>query len=265
MPEQSVQSWLKRIEDDPEGQYFVRNLREENCLHQSPQGIAALHALVSHVVANGPLLDGSNPVGALAAELKRSAATLLCQGSSVEDDQPTNDMCRVMTLETFQRHLLRPSALGKADTVGPDTWTRALQLMRKLQGNRRLVGQLLNQRAVVRGQLPVAFATPAEDRQKKWPTGTPVARVWEILGVRESAVPTCVLKFRRRSLDCTGHVPSALDAFTHPYFLPATPSDTWGWTRDLGSSDPSSSRGVRECVLRPFPTSRIDDIELIEA
>ena len=82
------------------------------------------------------------------------------------------------------------------------------------------------------------------------------------LGLDYQAVDSCILLFKRSRLPCNGHVPTALDAFAHEHFLPASAGANWGWTRDLSQK---AGRGVRECVFPAFEASYIEGVEYLEA
>lgn len=126
---------------------------------------------------------------------------------------------------------------------------------------------VIDQNALVRGMLPLVFACPEVDRQRQWPSGTPVADINAVLGL-PSAVPAvdlCVLRFSHSATSSQGHVPTGLDAYTHPYFQPAPAGSDWGWTRDLRGPVAPPMLGVRECVVSAFSAGLIQDFEPVEA
>jgi hypothetical protein len=86
--------------------------------------------------------------------------------------------------------------------------------------------------------------------------GTKAARVREVLGLQsiDPAEPHVLLHYSRARVG-PALVPTAFDAATHEFFVPATAGADCGFTRDLG---PGDGVGVREVVVRPFPTASIN-------
>jgi hypothetical protein len=115
--------------------------------------------------------------------------------------------------------------------------------------------------AVVRGRLPVAFAAPAEDLDRR-PGRLTSTAAWQAVGMDpERLGPTCLLRFRQSEIG-RGTVPTGIDAHGHNWYWPAPVGSPWGYTWSAPPSRPRT-RGTRECVVAEFSAHKVFNRELV--
>jgi hypothetical protein len=257
----AVGSWLWDLDQTTDGQRFVINLTRDDSLIDLATGRSALTELINGA-ARWRTAGGTNACAWIQQLLTAREETMLCQGRLIPVDENTDKVCRVITYETFRARLTQQRMRDDSNDLGLDE-TLSRQRQRRFASTPEQFMAALDKTQMIRGRLPIAFASPSEDRTQAWPGGTGAPRVWQVLGVSGEPVDSCVLTFRRSRLACIGHIPSALDAFTHENFLAPETGATWGRTKDLAS--PTGAGGVRECVLRQFLAEFVDMIEFVEA
>lgn len=267
-----VEAWLGDLAgaENSDGASFKSNLEGEVCLPRTANGRAALRLLLQEVHAWQS--DGRSAIAWSAHLLTRSADRLLCQGRPVPTDERTETLSRITSVETVRQYLLYDEVRDDQGVISQATgrdsdqgrwyeWTTVLE-----EGPSQLF-ELIDPRKTVRGQIPVVFASPEVDRLARWSAVPPVAELLQVLGILEpEGIPTdqCLLTFRQQDVG-EGHIPSALDAFRQPYFLPARQRDKWGWTRDLAVRTARPQRGVRECVTRAFRAEHLISVRVLRA
>lgn len=258
----AVLTWTRDLQSSAVGSLILRNIRDEDLLPRTKSGKVAVCELIRRVSTRPPT---NTPTPWLNNLLSLHGQTFLCQSRLVAAGRRSAAQCRVTTLDTVRRHLVRDVLKGD-EAIIPSASQRAADQDRlpALFDQPAILHAALDPNAVVRGRLPVVFATPEADRPAHWPQGTPVRRVLEVLGLMRSTGNLgswCVLHFSLDGLPDRARMPSGLDAHDHKYFMAARWTDRWGWTRDLGAPSASKARGVRECVLPPFPASHITGVE----
>lgn len=271
----AVGEWLDDLDTSKEGGDFKRHLTHDVALPRAPAARSLLRSLITQIGTDWHISTPRQPaVEWLMGLLEAHAATFLCQGKAVPDDAATDTLCRTTSLRSVyermrpgRRRKGRPAGALAAGTVAPIDTGRLRAWGHKFLENPRLTWTEIDPAAPVRGRLPLIFACPEQDRRSAWAPGTSVRRIIEVLGLGDSsatAVDQCVMTFRQSAAG-TGHVPSALDAGPHPYFLPPRWNARWGTTCDLQWPENERHPGVRECVVPAFQAHLLAQFDVIDA
>ena len=266
----AIQTWLTDLQTTREGQQFVAHLRGETALTHAPDCETVLRTLVAEIVswhATRGLVGTA--LRALKETFERTGCPLLCRGREVPDNHDTDTLCRMTSLRNVSSYLTTAEAKVNLGVIpGATTKTVDEGLLRDwghmFLEDPNLVDEAIQPDSYVRGQLPLIFASPEEDRVSKWPRGTGLSRVFEVLGLVSAPEDQCVQTFRQADVG-RGRVPAALDAYTYEHFRPARWNARWGITRDLEVGTGFDQTGVRECVLPQFEARLLASFDLIEA
>ena len=258
-----VRSWHGELAATDKGQAVLRNLRGDTQLETTARGRAALTRLVRRV--NSRATDSPSVGFPWLEQVHRDrTGRFLSQGRTVRIHAATDLLARTTELNTVLEHLVRKGQITSADPTVRRRWATRFLV------NPAVARTVIETGAMVRGALPLVFACPDVDRQSAMPPGTLVSDINAVLGLRSPTDPDppvdlCVFRFRRSTTPCPGHVPTGLDAYTHPYYLPVPSGSPWGFTHDLRSPISAPQYGVRECVLDEFPAQHIEDYAVVEA
>lgn len=267
-----LREWLNDLSSSNDGECVVRNLQLEVALPLSSAGRDSVCELVRRI-EQWPSQQGSAIIW-LHRLLETAPDMFLCRGRSIVGEISADAVCHVKSVESVRDHLLRQDLQGDegifgqaGDLIGDhthyDDW------LRDIMNSPDLLRGMIDQGKNVRGRLPVVFCTPESDRTTVWPKGTTVQvllQLFGLLGPTAHSYDAFLLFFSRQNVSRdqgSGHVPSAFDAFSHPYFQPPNADDEWGWTWDLRSPSAQNKRGVREVVVRSFPAKFIRKIEVL--
>ncbi|TAK23983.1 MAG: hypothetical protein EPO26_07900 [Chloroflexota bacterium] len=253
-----VGEWLHQLDaEGADGEAVVRNLRDDARLERESDGETALDALIAAIVDETELWRSPGSGVEWLRDLSdRLAGELLCRGPDVPDDEDTDTVCRIVGIIDVRDYLVQQE-LRTADleNVGAQRFWAD-----DLFGPSKLGTSELDPSKDVRGELPIAWATPLSDRVARWPVGTETSVALQVCGIDPQNAVQCVLTFRQSRVG-RASVPTGLDAQTHPHFRPSNPGDPWGYTRDLTTAN--GDRGVREGVVRAFKAALLDRIEVV--
>lgn len=250
---QAVSQWLAELDAESDGRTVVSDIGGEANLPLYGEGRDAIRRFVHAAATRVPGV----PVEWYRATLRDPTVDLMAHGLSADPSLP-NELCRIVDGWALHEHLV-----GKenAPSIPPGS-TRSPLYQGVLERWLRdfvcspVYLEALDERKVVSSDPPVVFSTFEEDREVKFPAGTPPNRCREIVGLDPLDPPEAHVLLRYSTIAVgPAKVPTAFDAGTHLHFLSPPAGAGWGTTTDLGTS--SRSGGVREVVVRPFPVSAL--------
>lgn len=250
---QAVSQWLAELDAEPDGRTVVSHIGGEANLPLYGEGRDAIRRFVHAAAAR----RSGNPLGWYRAALKDSTLDLAIHGPAPDATLP-DEICKIMNAWAVWNRLggvfkppIPPAAFRSPACQGAiEDWIRAKVCSARYQD------ELEPTQKVSGGEAPSVFSTFEEDRESKFPHGTPANRCREIVGLDPLDPPEAhvLLRYSEPAVG-PARVPTALDAGTHLHFLPPPAGAGWGTTKDLGT--PTRSGGVREVVVRPFPVSAL--------
>lgn len=263
----AIRAWLGDLASSPGGPSFLRHLRGEAGLPRLSRGTSSLERLIAGIEEWSRTPSRPPAVKWLEGYLNGSGNHCLCQGRDVPDSPSTDSVCRMTSLNDVLKYYATREARTNAGVVAAATLPATDRARLRHWGHTflespALAATVIEPTAAVRGKLPLNFATPEVDRRKHWPPGTPPRRIFQLLGLEYVATDQCALTFRQTAAG-RGRVPTALDAFTHPHFLPSPWNARWGATLDL-LTPAARRKGVRECVLQPFHARHVTRYDVID-
>jgi hypothetical protein len=249
MARQAVSRWFAELESEPTGQTVAGHIRGEENLALHDEGREAIRRLSRAIGARG----SDDPVQRYKDALKDRTLDLGVHGPEADGALP-DQLCKLASAWSVWRHLggADKPRIPYASFRSPayqGTIERWLMTSVCSPGHR----EALSPGHEVSGELPTVFSTLEEERDAKFPHGTPANRCREILGLEPLDPPEAhaLLRYSNRDVG-PARVPTAFDAGIHPHFVPPPAGARWGTTKNLASP---GSEGVREVVVKPFPVA----------
>lgn len=254
-PRQRGLAWWDTLQRDLGGfsPALVRNLTLDDAWPYSDCCRGGLRAFCNALVG---VDDGTPPIDAASQVIEKTGVLVACgplaplAGQSLSKAIPTVEALRYLT----PKGQLLPARVGTEPALSSvEDWAHAAA---------RRPTEYLDQHAMVRGPLPVAFWFVSSDLVCQGDAMS-ASEASRRLGLPSSAKSYLVAVTPPLSDDDhEPHVPTCWDAFTHKYWQPP-PSELFGRTRatddEVGRGD-----GVREVVTVPWEVRQIAEWRLLE-
>lgn len=254
----AASTWLADLADRsaaPQGATVRHHVAGEVHLPVTVEGREAVQRFASALLTRA----STDPVDWYLGRLQDPSLDLAVHGPEA-DPRPPDTLCRLAAAETVWNRLAsdedKPTLLFDPATI--ERWLRDIvcsaAYLDALDPTKRVSGR----------EAPSVFSTFEDDRNTRFPAGTPANRCRQAVGLEPMSTPTAHVLLRYRG-SATGpaRLPTAFDAGTHPHFLSPAPGAQCGMTKDLAIS--TGDAGVREVVVRPFPVGVMQQPEFIGA